>query len=266
MGTTMPTCPNGHTAAESAAFCHECGALVPRPRPVPTNLYRYASIVSLVVIVLGTLAIVWVLGDHGTSRDAAETDASVAVCSLTRSQRPTTLTLGCGAVPGSLTDVTWSQWGGQSATGTGTYVYAGRAVPATIELTGVKSTPKGPLFTRLTVTPTGAQPMSQALSDEINASGATNASARVPLGGALCPRSATTARLGVVGRHTSCDFAAQVRRSYLAAGGHGQDLTVSARSTITHKKYKDIRCSAGTYVVCVGGEDNTATVFFGPFD
>lgn len=260
----MPSCPHGHATAESVAFCHECGAPVPSPAPRRTDLHLYVSLVSLVVIVLGTFAIVWLLEDHGTSREAAETDASVSVCGLPPAQRPTSLALGCGGIPGSLTDVTWSEWGAASARGTGSYSSGGRTVPAIIVLSGAKATAKGSQFTRLTVTPSGEQPIAQAIGDY--GSGASTASAHVPLGGALCPRSSGSARLGVVGTHTSCDFAAQVRRSYLAAGGHGQALTVAATSTITHRRYRDIGCSAGTYVVCVGGEDDSATVFFGPFD
>ncbi|MGN6722052.1 MAG: hypothetical protein ACTHJM_05520 [Marmoricola sp.] len=267
----MPTCPNGHDVAESVAFCHECGAQVvkPAPRaPLSPDVLRYVSIAALVVIVLGTFAIAWLLNDDHTARQAAASEATVSVCGLTPKQRPTTIALGCGNSGATLTDVTWTEWTDRSATGTGTYAASGQRSEATVVLSAPTKTPTGAQFTLMTVTPNGGQSFKQSLAVFGSAPSVSNLSARVPAGGRLCAAVAhgATTRLGVIGKHTSCDFADQVRKAYVAAGGHGQDLSVTATSTITHQTYRDIACSGGRYVVCVGGSDGTARVFFGPFN
>lgn len=270
----MPTCPNGHDAAESVAFCHECGARVATsapavlPTPASVDVLRYVSIAALVVIVLGTFAIAWLLDDHQTAREAAASEGTVSVCGLTPKERPTTIALACDSSGGTLTDVTWSEWTNQSATGTGTYSADGEQSEATVVLSAPTKTPTGAQFTLLTVTPSGGQSFKQPLAVYGAAPSISNLSARVPAGGALCGGSSrgADAWLGVIGEHTSCDFADQVRKAYLEAGGQGQDLHVVATSTITHQTYRDVRCSGGRYVVCVGGEADTARVFFGPFN
>lgn len=268
----MPACSNGHDVAEPVAFCHECGASVAKPAPVaaaPVNpdLHRYVSIASVVVIVLGTLAIVWLLNNGSTAREAAASEGTISVCGLVPKQRPTTIALTCGTSDSTLIDLTWSEWTDRSATGTGTFSSGGRQEQATVVLSAPTKTPAGAQFTLMTVTPNGRQPFKQSLAAYGEAPSMTNVSARVPAGGALCTgvSHGAAARLGVVGSHTSCDFAAQVRRAYLAADGHGQDLQVAATSTITHRTYRNIVCSGGTFVVCVGGNGNTAKVFFRPF-
>lgn len=265
MGSTMPTCPNGHDVAKSVAFCHECGVRVVRRQPLGADAMRYISIAALVVIVLGTFAITWVLNEHDTAREAAGSEGSISICGRSPSQRPTTIALGCGGSADSLTGVTWSLWNDQRAIGTGIYSSGGRTIEADVVLSAATATPSGPQFTLLTVRPADGAPISEALGVYGPGSRATNAGARVPSGGVLCKRAGAT-RLGVVGKHTSCDFADRIRQSYLAAGGHGQQLTVTATSAVTHRTYRNIGCSAGTYVVCVGGEGDTARVFFGPFD
>ena len=263
----MSTCPHGHPVPASVAFCHECGAAIVRPTLAHTNRPLYVSIASVVVIVLGLFAIVWVLNDQGTEREAAASEGSISVCGLAPEQRPTSIALACGSSGALLTDLTWTQWTDQSATGTGTYSASGDPERATVVLSGAARTAAGLQFTQMTVTPRNGEPVHQRIAVYAAGSSVSTISARVPLGGTLCPAGSerTRRRLGVIGKHTSCDFADQVRRAYLAAGGHGQGLRVTATSTITHRTYRDIACAAGTYVVCVGGEDNTAQVFFGPF-
>ena len=259
----MATCFNGHDVLASTVFCHDCGA--PMPKAPPSNTLLYVSIASVVVIVLGLIGIVWVLTNHDDAREAAEVEAGLSICGDVPTQRPTTISLACGTTGATLTDVTWSQWSDRSATGTGTYTTGSTTLPATVILGGATKTAAGAQFTQMTVTPQGAQALRQPIAVYPPTTTRVNASARVPSGGALCP-SKGARRIGVLGKHTSCDFADQVRHAYLAAGGHGQALTVSATSTITHQTYRNIACSGGRYVVCVGGEGNTARVFFGPFE
>ena len=264
----MTACPNGHFATEPVAFCHECGAPLPvPPPPAHADLHLYVSIAAVVAIVLGIFGIVWVLNDGAASRQAAATEAGVSLCGLAPQQRPTSIALTCGSAASSLTDVTWSQWTAQSATGTGIYSSAGKDTTATISLGGATRTRAGYQFTQVTVTPTSGTAFSQRLAPYAPGSSTVNTSARVPASGSLCAGrpAAGASKFGVVGTHTSCDFADQVRRAYLGSGGHGQALKVTATSTVTHRTYRDIVCAAGTYVVCVGGADGTAEVFFGPF-
>lgn len=265
----MSTCPSGHPVSESLAFCHECGApLPPPPTPTHSDVHLYVSIASVVAIVLGIFGIVWVLNEGGSSRQALASEAGLSRCGQAPQRRPTSIALTCGGAGGSLTDVTWTQWNARSATGTGVYSSGGKETAATIGLSGVTRTSSGYQFTLVTVTPSGAAAFSQPITPYAPGSSTVTASARVPLSGSLCagPSAAGASKFGVVGTHTSCDFADQVRLAYLESGGYGQALKVTATSKVTHRTYRNIACSAGTYVVCVGGADGTAKVFFGPFN
>lgn len=89
-----------------------------------------------------------------------------------------------------------------------------------------------------------------------------------PDGGTLCPGSvAGGGRFGTIGSETSCGFVQSVYASYTDTAGlsqqSGQSATVSATSPTTHKTYKNIVCTVGaTWVTCVGGNNNTARMFF----
>lgn len=82
-----------------------------------------------------------------------------------------------------------------------------------------------------------------------------------PDGGKVCG-SANGVAFGTIGSMTSCDFAGAVYQAYVASGNtQGQPL--SATSPVTHKDYTNIVCMAsGQWVTCVGGDNNTARVFF----
>lgn len=261
----MATCLNDHQVPVGVAFCHTCGAPLPEPRRAPSHIWQYVSIASVLVIVLGLIGIAWILRGRDGGREATAPDAGVSVCGLLPTYRPTHLDLACGNAVASLTDVTWSQWNNESATGTGTYSWGKRSAPATVVLGRARNTSSGPQFTQVTVTPQGGRPISQAIATYSSAD--SSVQARLPIGGSACaaPPDGAAVGFGVIGTHTSCDFAGQVRRAYLAAGGHGQALRVVATSTVTHRTYRNIACSSGRYVVCVGGEGDTAKVFMGPF-
>lgn len=253
----MPTCANGHDVTDAAAFCHECGAPVPEPTPPHPHLYLYVATAAVVVIVLGLLGIVWTLTDPGASRVGQPQDPGISLCGRAPTQRPVSLAVVCGSGSTTLTNVTWSEWNAESAAGSGIYTLGGKDVPAAVVLSGVITTPAGPQFTRLAVTPQGGQPLLQSIA----AYGASAAArSEPPRGGVPCPGDS----VGIIGTHASCEFAVQVRKAYLAAGGRGQDLTVTATSTVTHRTYRDIACTGGVYVVCIGGTDDTARVYFGP--
>lgn len=264
----MPACPNGHDVAHKVAFCHDCGARMTPPKPPHPDRYLYVSIASVLVIVLGLFAIVWILNDGNPSRAATASEAGISICGLAPKQRPTSLALACGSAAASLTDVTWSEWNDRSATGTGTYSSAGSQTSATIVLGGATRTSAGLQFTQMTVTPGGGQAISQRIAVYEAGPSSIGGSARVPLDGRLCAANSggIAGRFGVVGTHTSCDFADEVRLAYLAAGGHGQDLSVTATSTVTRRTYRNIACSGGIYVTCIGGTDGSARAFFGPFN
>lgn len=87
----------------------------------------------------------------------------------------------------------------------------------------------------------------------------------VPAGGTLCPgltSGANPVAFGTIGSMTSCDFAGAVYQAY-AAAGNAQNQPLTAVSPVTHKTYTNIVCTAsGQWVTCVGGENNTARMFF----
>lgn len=82
-----------------------------------------------------------------------------------------------------------------------------------------------------------------------------------PDGGKVCG-SANGIAFGTIGSMTSCDFAGAVYQAYVSSG-NTQGQPISATSPVTHKDYTNIVCTpAGQWVTCVGGNNNTARVFF----
>jgi len=90
----------------------------------------------------------------------------------------------------------------------------------------------------------------------------------LPAGGSRCPGTvAGGGEFGTIGSETSCGFVQAVYSSYIDTVGlnqsQGQTATVSATSPATHKTYDNIACTVGTsWVTCVGGNNNTARMFF----
>lgn len=97
---------------------------------------------------------------------------------------------------------------------------------------------------------------------------ATPSPTAFPAGGTQCPGTVQGGgTFGTIGSETSCGFVQAVYRSYLDTAGlnqsQGQTTTVSAKSPATHRTYDNIVCTAGSpWVTCVGGNDNTARMFF----
>jgi len=91
---------------------------------------------------------------------------------------------------------------------------------------------------------------------------------QVPAGGTACSGSVgSNGTFGTIGSETSCAFVQSVYQAYVNAGGvsqaQGQSLTVTATSPATHRTYSNIVCTAGSpWVTCVGGNNNTARMFF----
>ena len=90
----------------------------------------------------------------------------------------------------------------------------------------------------------------------------------VPAGGIKCSGTINGGgEFGTIGSETSCGFAQAVARSYLDTAGlnqpEGQSTTVTATSPATHRTYSNIVCTVGKpWVTCVGGNNNTARMFF----
>ncbi|MGN6722051.1 MAG: hypothetical protein ACTHJM_05515 [Marmoricola sp.] len=90
----------------------------------------------------------------------------------------------------------------------------------------------------------------------------------VPVGGTKCPGTVTGGgEFGTIGSETSCGFVQAVYSSYVNTAGpsqpQGQTTTVTATSPATGRTYTNIVCTVGTpWVTCVGGNNNTARMFF----
>ena len=97
---------------------------------------------------------------------------------------------------------------------------------------------------------------------------ATPTSATPPTGGTICPGTGPgDSTVGTIGSETSCGFAQAVDAAYRDAAGlnapDGQTTKVSATSPTTGKTYHNIVCTSGKpWVTCVGGNHNTAHLFF----
>lgn len=97
---------------------------------------------------------------------------------------------------------------------------------------------------------------------------ATPTSAVPPTGGTTCPGTGPgDSTVGTIGPETSCGFALAVDTAYRDAAGldapSGQTTKVSATSPTTGKTYDNIVCTSGRpWVTCVGGNHNTAHLFF----
>ena len=96
----------------------------------------------------------------------------------------------------------------------------------------------------------------------------TAATKPLPAGGTPCAGTVGGGgKFGTIGSETSCGFVQAVYQSYVGTAGsnpaQGQTTTVSETSPATHKTYDNIVCTAGDpWVTCVGGNDNTARMFF----
>lgn len=96
----------------------------------------------------------------------------------------------------------------------------------------------------------------------------TPAEVAIPAGGTKCPGTVTGGgAFGTIGSETSCGFVQAVYGSYVNTAGpnpaQGQTTTVTATSPATHRTYDNIVCTVGNpWVTCVGGNNNTARMFF----
>lgn len=111
--------------------------------------------------------------------------------------------------------------------------------------------------------PTGGSSPSSSPRGSTSPTGAT-----VPVGGTTCPGTVDGGgAFGTIGPETSCGFVQAVYRSYVDTVGlhqaQGQTATISATSPTTHKTYDNIACTVdASWVTCVGGNKNTARMFF----
>lgn len=85
-------------------------------------------------------------------------------------------------------------------------------------------------------------------------------------GSKLCGRfgSGPYDKVGTYNESTSCEFALNVRRAYLAAGPGGADRLVSAFSPVTGKTYV-MTCTGAQPVRCTGGIAARVVIFGGDF-
>lgn len=96
----------------------------------------------------------------------------------------------------------------------------------------------------------------------------SSTAADTPSGGARCPGTGPGgSTFGTVGSETSCGFARAVDAAYVDTWGPnvpiGQTRRVSATSPTTGRTYANIECTSGQpWVTCVGGNNNSAHVFF----
>ena len=100
-------------------------------------------------------------------------------------------------------------------------------------------------------------------------SASTTATA-LPAGGTKCPgNDPGGGTYGTIGSETSCGFVQAVYSSYVDKWGlnvpSSETRTVSATSPATGRTYTNIICTSGKpWVICVGGNNNTAHMFFSP--
>lgn len=118
----------------------------------------------------------------------------------------------------------------------------------------------------------GPPPISQTVTTPTSGSSPTASqsptASAIPAGGTRCPGTVDGSReFGTIGSETSCGFVQAVFQSYIGTAtgneAQGQSTTVSATSPATHRTYRNIVCTVGApWVTCVGGNNDTARMFF----